>query len=300
VPGVSVSERKVPIRSVLQTRVPFPPDRSIEVPHEVPDWISYRRLLAEFMLPNSADTVARSSYWSGALGEPVKTVLGRLKAKGLLIEPNDPRARMRHNRDESDLRVLCLEHGLPPTGNADQLADRLLTIDPTGWLLGYAGELLQCSNLTDRKISDDEGIWEMLKRHAQQSAREGNLALCRNVHVAMANHLIRRSKRGTALQTLCIVCIFDLCGVRNRDDLPAGIRKLHSRFDPARASLAPWLVSRVRSLSRELALSTDGIREVFLRVGTRLPVPRDPRQLWAELRRALEGDLDSDDDRSPC
>jgi hypothetical protein len=43
--------------------------------------------------------------------------------------------------------MLCLEFGLPPTGSIDQLVDRLLTIDPTGWLLGYAGELLQCSDV---------------------------------------------------------------------------------------------------------------------------------------------------------
>jgi hypothetical protein len=84
----------------------------------------------------------------------------------------------------------------------------------------------QCS-LQDRlqkDLSDNEVIWEMLKGHAQQTAREGNLARCRNVHVAMANHLLRRGKRGRELQALCIVCVFDLCGVRNRDDAPAEIR----------------------------------------------------------------------------
>ena len=155
----------------------------------------YRRLLAEFVLPNSADAIARSSYWQEAFREPVRVVLRRLKAHESLVEPNNPRARMRLDRDESDLRLLCIEHGLQPTGSADQLTDRLLAIDPTGWLLGYAGELLQCAEFANRPIiapkvapqispfqdadlrgvpgehSDNEVIWQMLKQHAQRTAR---------------------------------------------------------------------------------------------------------------------------------
>jgi hypothetical protein len=240
-------------------------------------------------------------------------VLGRLKEQGLLVEPNNPRARMCLDRDESDLRLLCLEHGLQPTGSADQLADRLLTLDPTGWLLGYAGELLQCAEFADRtmltrkvapadltgsqrKHSDKDVTWQMLKQHAQQTALEGNLALCRNVYLAMANHLLRINKQPKALQALCVVCVFDLCGARNRSDAPPEKLKIDGRFDTARASLAPWLVNRVRNLSREMALSVDEIREIFLRVGTRLPIPRDSRVLWAVLQLALEGAPGSGDE----
>lgn len=280
----------------------------------------YRRLLAEFVLPNSAEAVARSPYWQEAFREPVRMVLRRLKAQGSLVEPNNPRARMCLDRDESDLRLLSIEHGLQPTGNADELADRLLTIDPTGWLLGYAGELLQCAETADRTMttrkvapaisrfpgpapagfksghSDNDVIWQMLKQRAQRTALEGNLALCRNVHLAMANHLLRRNKQTKALQALCVVCVFDLCGARNRSDEPPETGKTYARFDAARASLAPWLVSRVRNLSREMSLSMEEIREVFLRVGTRLPIPRDSRELWAVLQLALEGTPDSGDE----
>jgi hypothetical protein len=280
----------------------------------------YRRLLAEFVLPNSASAVAGSPYWNQAFPEPVKTVLGRLKAQGLLVELDDPRVRLCHSRNESDLRVLCLEHGLQPMGSADQLIDRLLTLDPSGWLLGYAGELLQCSEtaaptmVTQKQApagasmqpsappgriepaSDNEIVWEMLKGQVQLTAREGNLALCRNVHLAMANHLLRRNKPTRALQALCIVCLFDLCGARNRDDAPAEIRKSYSRFDATGASLAPWLVRRVSDLSRDMTLSMDQIRDIFLGVSTRLKIPKDPRKLWAVLQLALEGGLDSDDE----
>jgi hypothetical protein len=295
---------------------------------------SYRRLLAEFARPNSAEAVARSPYWKEVFSEPVRVILRRLKAQGILIEPVDPRARMCRDRDESDLRMLCLEHGLPPTGSADELVDRLLAIDPTGWLLGFAGELLQCSEwaqgtlasrretaasspvldpalaglftqsdvdaqrypLQDRlgrEPTHNEVIWEMLKGRAQQTALDGNLALCRNVHLCMANHLIRRNKKTQALQALCIVCVFDLCGVRNRSDVPAEIRKSYSRFDPDRASLPSWLVRRLSDLCREMRLSTNELREIFLAIGTRLNAPKTPRNLWVVLQLALEGALDS-------
>jgi hypothetical protein len=144
--------------------------------------------------------------------------------------------------------------------------------------------------------SDNEVVWEMLKGQVQLTAREGNLALCRNVHLAMANHLLRRNKPTRALQALCVVCLFDLCGVRNRDDAPAEIRKTYSRFDATRASLAPWLVARVSRLSRDMTLSMDQIRDIFLGVSTRLKVPKDSRKLWAVLQLALEGNLESDDE----
>ena len=253
--------RRASIRSLLQTKLPLPPGGSKEVPQEAPDSISYRRLLAEFTRPNTADAVARSPRWKDAFRDPVKAVLKRLHAKGLLVEPKmGPDLAALFTRSDFDAKQRSLQ-------------DRL-----------------------QKDLSDNEVIWEMLKGHAQQTAREGNLARCRNVHVAMANHLLRRDKRGRELQALCIVCVFDLCGVRNRDDAPAEIRKSHSRFDAARASLAPWLVSRVRNLSRELALSMGEIREIFLQVCTRLPVPRDPRKLWAVLQLALEGGFDSADD----
>jgi hypothetical protein len=292
---------------------------------------SYRRLLEQFAQPNSAEAVARSPCWKEVFSEPVRSVLDRLTARGILIEPIDPRARMRRGRDESDLRLLCVEHGLQPTGNAEELVDRLLGIDPTGWLLGYAGELLQCSEWAKRALAsqrrkatsapildpeldglftqgdldtqrcvlqdrlereptDNEVVWEMLKGRAQQTALEGNLALCRDVHLAMATHLLRRNKKTPALQALCIVCVFDLCGARNRSEVPAEIRKSYSRFDPVRGSLPSGLVRRLSELSREMRLSMNELREIFIALGARLHVPETPQKLWVVLQLALADD----------
>lgn len=275
---------------------------------------SCRRLLAEFMLPNASSAVAQSLYWRKQFREPVVRVLAILKEQGLLIEPHDPHARMCHDRNESDLRSVCLECGLEPTGSAGQLAARLLTIDPSGWLLGYPGELLQCSELGARAMrvvsetdnahlssaSDDQVVWGMLKRHAQQSAREGNLAHCRNVHLAMANHLLRRHKPHKALQALCIVCAFDLCGAQNCADARKNTDGTNARFDASQAALAPWLVQRVKNLCRDMALTRDDTRVVFVGISSRLPIPKDSLKLWAVLQLALEGALEFHDDAARC
>jgi hypothetical protein len=292
--------------------------------------LAYQKLLEAFVAPNSPDAVERSPRWRDVFREPVRVVLRELQAQGILIETNDPRARICFDRDESDLRMLCLEYSLPTMGGADQLADRLLAIDPTGWLLGYAGELLQCAEsavraspalpdpdvgelftqgdfdakrheLQDRggsASSDDEVIWQMLKERADRTAREGDLRLCRNVHLAMANHLMRRKNPVKALQVHCVVCVFDLCGVRNRSDAPLHARKTYSRFDAARTSLAASLVTRMSDLSREMGLPMDGVRDVFLGIAGRLKVPKDSRKLWAVVKLAMDGRLEVEDENT--
>jgi hypothetical protein len=254
----------------------------------------------------------------------IKNALIRLLGSHLT---RDSRAGMcRGGRDESDLRMLCLERGLEPTGSADQLADRLLQNDIADRLFDRRGLMAQRAETGSREMvignkpatcaspfpsekvatitetdlgtgriaSEEDLIWGALKRHALQTAREGNLARCRNVHLAMANHLLRRNKQPKALQALCIVCVFDLCGVRNRGDAPYGTDKSYSRFDATRASLAPWLVRRIRNLSHEMTLSTEELREVFLGASSRLHVPRNSGKLWEVLRSALKTGSDFD------
>jgi hypothetical protein len=111
----------------------------------------------------------------------------------------------------------------------------------------------------------------------------------------MANHLLRRNRSKKALQALCVVCIFDLCGARNCGDEPGETGRKHSRFDGARASLAPALVRMMRNLARESTLSMYELREIFLGVSARLPIPKDSRRLWAVLHLALKGNLDPND-----
>jgi hypothetical protein len=65
---------------------------------------------------------------------------------------------------------------------------------------------------------------------------------------------VRRNKKIQALQALCVVCVFDLCG--------------------ARASLDADLVQRMRALAQEMDLSMKEVRETFLRVSRRLGLPK--------------------------
>jgi len=48
--------------------------------------------------------------------------------------------------------------------------------------------------------SDDYVKWKMLSRRALQHATEGNLRLCRNMYLVMADFLWRREKLKQALQ----------------------------------------------------------------------------------------------------
>src|ERR1700728_1967294 len=91
---------RTPIDAPIPTDVSIPAAAGVDPEHAHRPRVSplYQTLLAEFVLPNSSNAVARSPYWEDALGEPVKRVLGRLKAQGLLVEPNDPRARLCHGR----------------------------------------------------------------------------------------------------------------------------------------------------------------------------------------------------------
>jgi hypothetical protein len=150
----------------------------------------------------------------------------------------------------------------------------------------------------ERGASDDEAMWEMLRRHALQTARDGNLMRCRNVHLTMANHLLRRHKHRKALQALFIVCVFDLCGARNRREASGDTGQSYSRFDGSSASLAPGIVRQARDVAHELALSMEEMRDIFLGISARLPVPKDSRRLWSVLQLALEGGFDSNDAES--
>ena len=116
---------------------------------------SYRKLLAEFVLPNAPDRVARDPHWTGVFDRPVPEILRSLKGGGILVEPGDARARLHFARDSSDLRVVCVELGLPTGGSDDDMVDRLLRLDPTGLLLGYPGELLQCADFVKRAVVAD-------------------------------------------------------------------------------------------------------------------------------------------------
>jgi len=59
---------------------------------------------------------------------------------------NDPACRILHGKGAKELKKLCIEHGLKVSGSEEQMAERLASIDPSGSLFGFTGELLKCSH----------------------------------------------------------------------------------------------------------------------------------------------------------
>lgn len=105
----------------------------------------HQRLLLSFTLPNTSEGVPKWTDWDGLLGESLDSAIERLKTDGALLPVNQPAWHILHNRGASELRKMCRDHGIKVSGTKDQMAGRLVSIDPTGVVLGYPGELLKCS-----------------------------------------------------------------------------------------------------------------------------------------------------------
>ena len=76
-----------------------------------------------------------------------------------------------------------------------------------------------------REPSDDDVKWRMLNRRPLQHATEGNLGLCRNMYLVMADFLSLREKLRDALRLYLIVCAYDLNGAQNRGVFPVNVRR---------------------------------------------------------------------------
>lgn len=128
------------------------------------DWRTsqgHQRLLINFLFPNSADNMPKWIEWNELLGESVASAIQRLKESGALTVVNDPMARVLHNRGVKDLKSLCSQNGVKPSGTKLQMAERLLEIDATGMMLGYSGELLKCSPEGEDIANARKAAWEV-------------------------------------------------------------------------------------------------------------------------------------------
>jgi hypothetical protein len=296
--------------------------------------------LLSFTFPNTGEGVPRWVDWGGLLGESLDSAIERLKTDGALLPVNEPVWRILHKRGANELKRMCREHGLKVSGTKEQMADRLVSIDPSGLVLGYRGEMLKCSpgaervanagrevwrqsqlddpdlkHLFDRKDfeaekqrlkqqflgkgypepSDDDVKWGMLNRRALQHATEGNLGLCRNMHLVMAGFLSRREKLKEALRLYFIVCAYDLNGAENRGGAAAGILRHFPLFDPAMATLAPVVVENIQDIMEQLRFSTEDVRGLYLKSSSPTNFPLAPEKTWSVLSLAIQGRIDLND-----
>jgi len=311
--------------------------------HAQIDWRTsqgHQRLLVSFTLPNSVEGVPKWTNWGGLLGESLNSAIQRLKTEGALLPVNEPARRILYNRGANELRKLCRDHGLKVSGVKEQLAERLLCIDPTGLVLGCPGELLECSreahqianarrearkqsqlddpdlrHVFDRQEfeaekeklkqqffstarpepPDDDVKWAMLNRRALQHANEGNLGLCRNMHLVMADFLSRRKKLKEAFRLYLTVCAYDLNGAQNRGGMPSEMLRRFPPFDPAMATLAPAVVESVQDLAEELSFSVDEVRREYLESAALLNLPLALGKGWSVLSLAIEGKIELGD-----
>ena len=127
------------------------------------DWRAsegHQRLLLSFTFPNTAEDVPKWVDWPELLGESLDSAIQRLKTDGALLPVDEPVWRILHRRGANELKRMCREHGLKVSGTKEQMAERLVTIDPSGLVLGYSGEMLKCSPEAEQIANARRGAWQ--------------------------------------------------------------------------------------------------------------------------------------------
>ena len=143
--------------------------------------------------------------------------------------------------------------------------------------------------------SDDDVAWGLMNKEAMRHAKEGNLGLCRNAYLMMADFLLRRQKLKHALRLYLIVCSYDLNGAENRGGLSAEMLQEFPLFDQTTATLAPVVVEHIKDLARELELSGEDVQELYLKSTSPLNLPLSPDKIWSVLSLAIDGKIDLND-----
>jgi hypothetical protein len=141
------------------------------------DWRAsegHQQLLLTFTLPNAAENVPKWVGWGGLLGESLDSAIQRLKTDGALLSVDDGKWRILYNRGANELKKMCRERGLKVSGTKEQMAERLASVDPSGLVLGYPGELLRCSHEAEQIANARREAWKQ-SQLATESAVEAAL-----------------------------------------------------------------------------------------------------------------------------
>ena len=101
----------------------------------------------------AVDEIRTRFDWESLLGQPLDAVIAELKASGVLVPAEGAKWHILYRKSSEDLVRLCAEHRLSGFGTRDELADRLATIDSSGLVIGYPGELLMCATEARRSLA---------------------------------------------------------------------------------------------------------------------------------------------------
>jgi len=140
--------------------------------------------------------------------------------------------------------------------------------------------------------SNDDVKWSLLNKRALQHATEGNLGLCRNCYLAMAEFLQRRDKLKQALTLYLLVCAYDLNGAENRGGWSGELLKEFPLFDLKMSSLAPAVIDEVQDIMEAIPLTLDEVSVIFTDTTARTNFPLPTERSWSVLALALEGKID--------
>jgi len=132
----------------------------IEGRHTEIDWRksqSHQQLLLNFAgSPSSVDELRpKDTDWEGRLGESLVFGNSQIKKRAAhYFQLMNPNGIFLHKRSAEELmRIGAVITVSACFGTSEQMAERLVSVDPSGLTLGYPGELLKCSPEVRRHLS---------------------------------------------------------------------------------------------------------------------------------------------------
>ncbi|PLT31987.1 hypothetical protein [Bacillus sp. V5-8f] len=133
--------------------------------------------------------------------------------------------------------------------------------------------------------------WGMLNRVAMERASEMKFGLYRNVRMDMGDLLKQEGKLKHSLLFYLEVCFLDINGATNATTHPE-LMKEYPPFRLESAFLAPGILAYIETLSEELNLSLEDIKEEFINHNKRsykdnVLVPLSAEKAWLNLEKEL-------------
>ncbi len=144
--------------------------------------------------------------------------------------------------------------------------------------------------------SDRDVWWSIYNKRLLEYASRGDWGLYRNTRCDMAEQLVGEGRKRPGLCTFLEVSYLDANGPRNTGGLtdPRMPRQFPA-FNPDWAIQAPGVVYSIEQLASELAVSMEGLRDIYFETASRLHIdmrlPVEPARGWDDLSKVLADSL---------